>query len=246
MISPCGTIRLTRTTTSATIIPVIERGYAMFRTICLMLLAGFLADASAQVMSGAGAPGGHLREDESRFLPGVYHYRKGCELYTRGRVAAAIGEWKVASGWAMKEAQYNLGLVYFKGEHVERDRPLGLAWLAVAAERKDAEFSESLAAAWRDATPAEHARANELYPALFEEFGDARTRRKAAAHFDQELSHVTGSRVGMPGHVTVWTPRKGRLDVAVYRRDLERLSDINFGSVPEARVAIGEIQAFEE
>lgn len=216
----------------------------MFRTICLMLLAGFLADASAQ--PSFGAPGAYLREDESRFLPGLYHYQKGCELYMRGRVAAAIGEWKVAAGWAMKEAQYNLGLVYFKGEHVERDRPLGLAWLAVAAERKDAEFSESLAAAWRDATPADRERANEVYPALLEEFGDARTRRKAIAHFDQELSHVTGSRVGMPGHVTVWTPRKGSLDVAVYRRDLERLSNVNFDSAPEARVSIGEIQPITE
>ncbi len=212
----------------------------MFRTVCFLLLTGFVATASAQPPFGT--PGAHLREDESRFLPGVYHYQKGCELYTRGRVAAAIAEWKVAAGWAMKEAQYNLGLVYFKGEHVEPDRPLGLAWLAIAAERKDAEFSESLAAAWHEATPAERVRANELYPALFEEFGDAHARRKAAAHFEQELSHVTGSRVGMPGNVTVWTPRTGGLDVAVYRRDLERLSDINFGSAPEARVAIGEIQ----
>lgn len=214
----------------------------MFRSVFLMMLVAFVAGANAQVMSGAGAPGGYLREDESRFLPGVYHYQKGCELYARGRVAAAIGEWKIAAGWAMKEAQYNLGLVYFKGEHVERDRALGLAWLAVAAERKDAEFSESLAAAWHEATAAERTRANELYPALFDRFGDRRARRKAIARFEQELSHVTGSRVGMPGNVDVWTPGKGALDVAVYRRDLERLSDLNFGSVPEARVSIGEIQ----
>src|SRR5690606_13954346 len=138
-------------------------GCAMVRTACVLLLTAFLANASAQPPFGA--PGAYLREDESRFLPGVYHYQKGCELYTRGRVAAAIGEWKIAAGWAMKEAQYNLGLVYFKGEHVEADRPLGLAWLAVAAERKDAEFSESLAAAWHDATPAARVRADELYPA---------------------------------------------------------------------------------
>ena len=40
--------------------------------------------------------------------------------------------------------------------------------------------------------------------------------------------------------------RKATLTPNLYRRDLERLSDINFGSAPEARVAIGEIQPVED
>lgn len=213
---------------------------AFFVALSMILLCAALP-ALAQTLGDLGR-GGHLHEEESRFLPGMYHYRKACELFARGDAAAAIGQWTVAAGWAVKEAQYDLGIVYFKGEGVATDRPLGLAWLALAAERKDRAFSKSLAAAWAGTSSAEHARANELFRDLVARYGDDATLAKAIAHFEHELAQITGSRVGMPGHVNVWTPEHGNLDAAVYRRQLQERSRQNFGSVPEGRVSIGEIQ----
>lgn len=213
----------------------------MNRLLTLLFVLGAATPAFAQTLSDLGH-GGYLHEEESRFLPGMYHYRKACELFAKGNAQAAIEQWTVAATWAVKEAQYDLGIVYFKGKEVTANRPLGLAWLAVAAERKDPAFSESLAAAWAESSAEEHRAANELFPSLLKQYGDDATLPKAMGHFNNELSQVTGSRVGMPGHVNVWTPEHGNLDVAVYRKELQKLSEQNFGSVPEGRVSIGEIQ----
>lgn len=213
----------------------------MSRLLLLLLVLCTAPWALAQTLSDLGH-GGYLHEEESRFLPGMYHYRKACELFAKGNAEAAIEQWTVAAGWAVKEAQYDLGIVYFKGKEVAPNRPLGLAWLAVAAERKDPAFSESLAAAWAESSADEHHAANELFTGLLKQYGDDVTLAKAMGHFNHELSQVTGSRVGMPGHVNVWTPEHGNLDVAVYRKTLQKLSAQNFGSVPEGRVSIGEIQ----
>lgn len=210
--------------------------------VILFLIAGATAPAFAQTLGDLGH-GGYLHEEESRFLPGMYHHRKACELFAKGNARAAVEQWTVAAGWAVKEAQYDLGVVYYKGKGVARNRPLGLAWLAVAAEREDPAFSESLAAAWAESSIDEHQRANELFPDLLERYGDDATLAKAMGHFNNELTQVTGSRVGMPGHANVWTPEHGNLDVAVYRNELQKLSEQNFGSVPEGRVSIGDIQA---
>ncbi len=213
----------------------------MTKTLVALLLALLLVDASAQPMRTMGGAG-FLHADEARFLPGLYHFERGCARYAKGHVDEAMAEWTLAAGWAVKEAQYNLGLALFTGERVARDRPLGLAWLAVAAERKDRMFSASLAAAWDAATPAERQQANALHAPLLARYGDARTRRKAMAHFERELAQLTGSRVGMAGHVSVWTPAGGRQDIAVYRRHLQQKARLNFGLAPDARVRVGDIE----
>jgi TPR repeat protein len=213
----------------------------MSKTLIALLLAFLMGDASAQAMRTMGGAG-FLHADEARFLPGLYHFDRGCARYAKGHVGEAMAEWQLAAGWAVKEAQYNLGLAWFTGERVQRDRPLGLAWLALAAERKDAAFSGSLAAAWDAATPAERQQANALYAPLLDRYGDARTRRKAMAHFERELAQLTGSRVGMAGHVSVWTPAGGRQDIAVYRRALQEKARLNFGRAPDARVRVGDIE----
>ena len=48
---------------------------------------------------------------------------------------------------------------YFKGNGVAADRPRGLAWLALAAERKNPQLQGALATAWDSASEAEHQQA---------------------------------------------------------------------------------------
>src|SRR6185312_159741 len=109
-----------------------------------VLLIAFLAGAG--IAHAQGGPGGviGLNEEEARFTPGLYYFHKGCDYYGRGDHEAAMHAWQVAAGWAMKDAQYDLGIAYFRGRGVAIDRPRGLAWLALAAERKDEAFVTSL------------------------------------------------------------------------------------------------------
>jgi len=209
--------------------------------IVTAVLACAAIDAPADV---DGQRGGFLHEGESRFLPGVYYFEKGNEYFRRGRAEAAIEMWTISAGWAMKDAQYNLGIAYFKGEGIAADRPRGLAWLALAAERKDPAFSESLAAAWGESSPEEHARANAIWRELRARHADAIALPRAQRRFDLEMAQLTGSRVGAPGHASVWTP-EGTFDGASLRKRLNAQADVAFGRVPRGRVDVGPLQALD-
>jgi hypothetical protein len=205
----------------------------------IALVAGGAASLlHAQGMSGIIG----LNEEEARFLPGLYYFHKGCDYFRRGDAQAAIESWQIAAGWAMKDAQYDLGIAWFRGRGIAIDRPRGLAWLALAAERKDEAFETSLAAAWDEATPDEHARANEIWRDLRKEYADEVALARAKNRYDQEVSHITGSRVGMPGHVRIWTRAAGVVDVVEFKSELQQRADRNFGKLPTGTVDIGPLE----
>jgi hypothetical protein len=208
-----------------------------------LLPAALVAGGAAGLLHAQGMSGIiGLNEEESRFVPGLYYFHKGCDYFRRGYPQAAVESWQIAAGWAMKDAQYDLGIAYFRGRGIAIDRPRGLAWLALAAERKDEAFEISLAAAWDEATPDEHARANEIWRDLRKEYADEVALVRARNRYDQEVSHITGSRVGMPGHVLIWTHSSGRVEVAEYRKVLQQQADRNFGKLPTGTVDIGPLE----
>ncbi|MGH8173026.1 MAG: hypothetical protein ACREPX_07745 [Rhodanobacteraceae bacterium] len=182
-----------------------------------------------------------LNEEESRFLPGLYYFHKGCEYYKHGETGAAIDSWEIAASWAMKDAQYDLGIVHFLGDGVAVDRPRGLAWLALAAERKDEAYEVGLAAAWNESTQEEQARANELWRELRLKYGDSVALPRAQNRYTQEVNHITGSQVGMNSNVRVWTRAGGTVEVTAYKAQLQELADRNFGNLPEGTVDIGKL-----
>ena len=213
--------------------------------VCLFASIGAIA-FSASIRAGVDdlQHGGYLHEDESRFLPGAYYFRKGNEYLHRGDAAEATRLWRISAGWAMKDAQYNLGIAYFKGEGIAQDRPLGLAWLALAAERKDPLFSESLSAAWNESSVDERARANAIWRDLRKRYADEVALPVAKRRFDLEMAQITGSRVGMPGHVMVWTP-EGTLDGAVLKKRMRDAAELNFGRIPRGDVDVGPLQPID-
>jgi Sel1 repeat-containing protein len=206
----------------------------------------FLCAACATPSTAFAQLSGFLHEEESRFLPGLYYFHKGSEYSERGESESAMHAWELAAQWAVKEAQYNLGIAYFKGQGVPADRPRGLAWLALAAERKDAPFEESLAAAWDEASSEERDRANALWRELGKRYADAVALPRAEARFKNEMNQITGSRVGMPGHVMIWVPRKGYFDVDDYRRQMDGLAQINFGKMPQSHVDVGPLEPIDD
>jgi hypothetical protein len=209
------------------------------RVLCWMLPIALAAAGALRAQSGIIG----LDEEESRFLPGLYYFHKGCDHFRRGYPQSAIEAWQIAAYWAMKDAQYDLGIAYFRGHGVAIDRPRGLAWLALSAERKDEAFETSLAAAWDEATPDERARANAIWRELRLKYGDDVALGRAQNRYAQELSQITGSRVGMPGHVQIWTHSRGRIEVATFKADMEQRAERNFGKLPTGTVDIGPLES---
>jgi len=188
----------------------------------------FTTPLVAQVMFFDSAKPITFEEEISRYLPGVANFQKGLDLYKKGQASAAIDAWQTAASWAMKDAQYNLGLAYFKGNGVAADRPRGLAWLALAAERKNPRLQASLATAWDSASDAEHQQANAIWRELRKEYGDDVALPKAKKRFDAEVAQLS-SRAGKGGAKMV-SRTMGPMDVSEYREKLDVLAEQNFGS----------------
>ena len=139
-----------------------------------------------------------------RFLPGVYYYCVGARDLANHRDASGVDMLELAAAWGSKPAQFTLGVGYFNGDIVARDRARGLAWLGLASERRDPSYQAVLRSAWKQATPAEQARANTLWKAMLPTYGDARAAKRAERRYrherDQLLGGVTlGRRVCIAG-----------------------------------------------
>jgi TPR repeat protein len=194
-----------------------------------MLIAVALASACigsrapAQVMFFDSAQPIRLEEEIARYLPGVTFFQKGLDAYRKGHMAAAIDAWQSSADWAMKDAQYNLGLAYYKGSGVAADRPRGLAWLALAAERKNPTMQASLAAAWDGATDAEHQQANALWRELRKQYGDDVALAKAKKRFETEIGQIADNQ-------RIVSSTMGAMDGKAYREKLEAIAERNFGN----------------
>lgn len=197
---------------------------------------GISFNSSAQDWIGLSVNG--LAEEESRFLPGNYFFHKGSEALTHGDAREAAQLWRVAAFWGQKTAQYDLGILYFKGKSgVDKNRPLGLAWLALANERDDSMFQESLAAAWEQSSQIEHEKANQLWRELKKTYADSVALIRAKRRYENEVHNITGSRVGGTGPVIVIT-RSDVTDSALYVKRIQREADFYFGT-SKAHVEIG-------
>lgn len=189
--------------------------------------ASLCTPLGAQVMFFDSAKPITFEEEISRYLPGVASYRKGLELYKKGQASAAVDAWQQSAAWAMKDAQYSLGLAYFKGEGVAADRPRGLAWFALAAERKSPRLQAALATAWDEASDAEHQQANAIWRELRKDYGDDVALPKAKKRYDAEIAQLE-SRAGKGGAKMV-SRTLGPIEVSEYREKLDALAQQNFG-----------------
>ena len=80
---------------------------------------------------------------------GSRDFAHGMNAYQHGHYADAVSQWQAAAGKTCAIAAYNLGVVYFYGLHGPSNRPLGVAWMSVAAGSKYSRQSyASLRAAW--------------------------------------------------------------------------------------------------
>lgn len=156
-------------------------------------------------------------------LPGIYYYCAGARNLARGHYASGRSLLQVAAAWGSKPAQFTLGVAYFNGDVAAQDRPLGLAWLGLAAERDDPSYQAVFQSAWRKATPAEHARANVLWKSMRGKYDDAHAAVRARRHYlylrDQMVTgQAFGARWCVSG-LTGANMERGRGDASQQGRD---------------------------
>jgi len=149
------------------------------------------SEASAGSLSN-----GNFNTPESDARPGVKFFTLGAQAFRKGDYRHAIDMYKVAASWAYKPAEYNLAVMYFKGQDVPVDRPLGAAWMILAAERGDSRYVQARDMMVTLLDKSEFMQTDEYWGELKKSYGDAVALRRARAQWAWVKTHQTGTRVG--------------------------------------------------
>ena len=154
----------------------------------------YRSDYRAEV-SAIPSVAGNTPEDDAR--PGEYYFRQGAWAFQHKDFAHAVKMYEVAASWAYKPAQFNLGVMYARGQGVSVDLPRALAWMALAAERNDTqEYVDAKELVYSLLTKDQFAQANELWRELRKTYGDGVALARAKARWAEVRNAATGSHVG--------------------------------------------------
>lgn len=146
--------------------------------------------------SAAGFSNRSFNTPESDGRPGAKFFAYGVQAVRKGDYRHAIDMYKVAASWAYKPAEYNLGVMYFKGQGVPADRARGAAWMILAAERGDSLYVKARDLMVTALTRTEFQHTDRIWNQLKPTYGDAVALRRARARWAQVKADTTGSRVG--------------------------------------------------
>lgn len=173
-------------------------GLAMSARILGHLLSCICALAVAQVASAQSQPRhfgdiGRIlcAEGTERYLPGDYYFCAANKALQAGKSGKALAMYAESAAWGDKRAMFNLGLLYLRGEGVPRNEPLGLAWLALSAERMgDQLHREVLAGAWIAASPEARSAADALWNQMKPKYADRVALVRAKHRYDRETAQL--------------------------------------------------------
>ena len=146
-------------------------------------------------------------EEDGR--PGQYFFYRAVDAMQRKQYKFAIDMYETSASWAYKPAQYNLAVMYMKGEGIAIDKPRAMAWAALAAERGDKDYVDAREVIYADLSNDEFAKANEIWRDLKKTYGDDIALERAKARWAQVKAGITGSRVGGVGNLKVGAESSG-------------------------------------
>jgi hypothetical protein len=143
---------------------------------------------------------------EADARPGEYYFVLAAHAYRTRDYAHAIEMYQVAASWAFKPAEYNLGVMYARGQGVPIDLPRAMAWMALAAERNEPHYVDAREAIYAEMSKEQFEQANVIWRELKPTYGDDVALKRAKARWAEVRSHMTGSRVGSAGNLQVAIP----------------------------------------
>ena len=134
--------------------------------------------------------------------PDLRWRREGLHAYANQRYDEAMNHFLRAAKFADKPSQAMIAEMYWKGIGVPRDRPLGYAWMDLAAERFYSNFVILREQYWGGIGEIERQDAITRGQPLLAEYGDDVAKPRMARVLRKERP-VTGSRVGFVGNLQI-------------------------------------------
>jgi hypothetical protein len=151
---------------------------------------------------------------EADARPGEYYFLLGAHAFQKRDYEFAIQMYEVAASWAYKPAEFNLGVMYARGQGIPADLSRGLAWMALASERNDQHYVDAREAIYAEMTKEQFDQANAIWRELKKTYGDEVALRRAKARWGEVRAHVTGSHVGSVGNLEVSSSSGGQGDAS--------------------------------
>jgi len=148
--------------------------------------------------------GGGTPESDAR--PGTYYFMEGAYAYRKRDYTFAIQMYQVSASWAYKPAEYNIAVMYARGQGVAVDLPRAMAWMALAAERGEPRYVDARETVYASLTKEQFEQANVIWRELKKTYGDDVALRRAKARWAEVRANITGSHVGSVGNLTVGIP----------------------------------------
>lgn len=159
-------------------------------------------------LPGEGGQRIYCLEALERILPGDYYGCRALYHLQRAHYGRAIEMLKEAAYWANKEAQHQLGLAYINGDlpGIAANRSLGVAWLALARERRQPDYERDYALAIAHTSRAEQEKAGQIYLDLRKRYGDAVAGKRATNRFNHEIVDIDEAAQDAGGEVSGFGP----------------------------------------
>ena len=90
------------------------------------------------------------------------NYNQGLTAYNNGDYATALLEWKPLAEQGNADAQYNLGVMYYKGQGVIQDNVYAHMWFNIAASAREKYATKDRDVIEKKMTPADISTAQKL------------------------------------------------------------------------------------
>lgn len=135
--------------------------------------------------------------------PGYRLTAAGSRSWENGLFYDARHKFKEAALYADKVAQFNLGVIHYRGDGVDPDPALAWAWFALASERDYAHMVEMREALWAELDEAGRRKAQAHFEELEPRYGDAVAVPRTVKFMERKRKEITGSRVGSIGALKV-------------------------------------------
>ena len=141
--------------------------------------------------------------------PDLRNYRMGLQEYRRGDLEKAFRYFRIASRYSDTPSQAVVAEMHWSGKGVELNRPLGYAWMDLAAERGNHRLLAQRERYWDAMSEVERAQALALGEQVYAEFGDAVAQRRLETVLRREKNRLVGSRTGYTGNTQIIAPIPG-------------------------------------
>ena len=181
---------------------------------CAILLS--LAAAPMALAQSADNAGERRIMSSAAFLsghPDLRYRLSGLENFRKGHYDEAMIHFRRAARHSDKPSQGMIGEMYWEGTGVAQDKALGYVWMDLAAERAYPLMLAKRERYWKELDAEGRARALEIGPGLYAEFGDAVAKKRLERELRFARRNTTGSRVGSVGALTIVIPTPGGSEV---------------------------------